>query len=153
MVPPYHLTNIFKLCKTCFYELKVIVLMKEKLFYHCQIVSSQLDIKFVIFKKSVKNWWGPVVPPYHLTNILKLCKTCFYELKVTDLMKEKLFHHFQIVSSQLQVKFVIFKNRSKTGGVLWSPLTISPKYDACGPALPFHQNLMPVAPPYHFTKI
>ncbi len=33
----------------------------------------------------------PVVPPYHLTKISKLCKTSFYELRVSVLMKEKLF--------------------------------------------------------------
>ena len=32
VVTPYHLTKIFKLFKTSFYELKVIVLMKEKMF-------------------------------------------------------------------------------------------------------------------------
>ncbi len=32
VVPPYNLTKILKLCKTSFYQLKVIVLMKEKLF-------------------------------------------------------------------------------------------------------------------------
>ncbi len=35
---------------------------------------------------------------------------------------------------------------------LWSPLTIWPKFDACGTPLPCDQNLMPVVPPYHFTK-
>ena len=32
VVPPYYLTKILKLCKTSFYHLKVIVLVKEKLF-------------------------------------------------------------------------------------------------------------------------
>ena len=32
-----------------------------------------------------------VVPPCHLTKILKLCQTSFYELKVIVLMKEKMF--------------------------------------------------------------
>ena len=36
---------------------------------------------------------------------------------------------------------------------LWSPLTIWAKFDACGPPLPFEQNLMPVVFPYHLNKI
>ncbi len=121
MVPPYHLTKILKLCQTSFYELKVIVLMKEKLIP----VSLKPNLNLI---KIVKNWWGPVVPPYqlvevpvvppyHLTKILKLCQTSFYELKVIVLMKEKLY------SSQFKAKFESYKNSSKTGGVLWSPLT------------------------------
>ena len=35
---------------------------------------------------------------------------------------------------------------------LWSPLTIWAKFDACGPALPFEENLMPVVPPYHLVS-
>ncbi len=27
------------------------------------------------------------------------------------------------------------------------------KFDACGAPLPFEQNLMPVVPPYHLSKI
>ena len=96
VVPPYHLTKILKLCKTSFYELKVIVLMKEKLFP----VSLEANLNLLkIGKKTGGVLWSPLTnwqgclwsPPYHLTKILKLCKTSFYELKVIVLMKEKLF--------------------------------------------------------------
>ena len=94
--PPYDLTKILKLCKTSFYELKVIVLMNEKLF------PVSLKPKFESYKNWSKTGGGdvvppyqlvgmPVIPPYHLTKILKLCKTSFYDLKVIVLMKEKLF--------------------------------------------------------------
>ena len=33
------------------------------------------------------------------------------------------------------------------------PLYIWPKFDPCGPPLSFDQNLTPVVPPYHVTKI
>ncbi len=38
MVPPYHLTKIFNLCKTNFGELKIILLWKEKIFDLFKIV-------------------------------------------------------------------------------------------------------------------
>ncbi len=73
-----------------------------------------------------------MVPPYHLTKILKLCKTSFYELKVIVLMKEKMS------LSQFKAKLESYKNSSKTGGVLWSPLPTGG--GACGPPLPLDQN-------------
>ena len=48
VVPPYHLTKIFKLFKTSFYELKVIVLMKRN------DVSSQFKAKLESSKNSSK---------------------------------------------------------------------------------------------------
>ncbi len=104
VVPPYHLIKILKLCKTSFYELKVIVLMKEKLFP----VSLKPNL---ILKKLVKNWWGPVVPPYQLLGVPVVPP----------------YHLFES-----------FKNWSKTGGVLWSPLPTGS--GVCGPPLPLDQN-------------
>ncbi len=69
----------------------------------------------------------PVVPPYHLTKILKLCKTSFYELKVIVLMKVKMF------PVSLKAKFECYKNWSKTGGVCGPPLPTGG--GACGPPL------------------
>ncbi len=136
MVPPYHLTRILKLCKTSFYELKVIVLMKENLFP----VSLKPNLNLL---KIGKNRWGPVVPPYqlvgvpvvppyHLTRILKLCKTSFYELKVIVLMKEKLFP----VSLQPNLNYL--KIRQKLVGSCGPPLPTG--RSACGPPLPFDEN-------------
>ncbi len=89
VVPPYHLTKILKLCKTSFCELKVVVLMKEKLFP----VSLKPHLSLIKNGQKLVGSCGPPLPtaPCHLTKILKLCKTSFYELKVIVLMKEKLF--------------------------------------------------------------
>ncbi len=95
VVPPYHLTKILKLCQTSFYR------VESHCFDERKDVYSQFKPNLNLIK-FVKNWWGPVVPPYqlvevpvvppyHLTKILKLCKTSFYELKVIVLMKEKMF--------------------------------------------------------------
>ena len=129
VVPPYHLTKILKLCKTSFYQLKVIVLMKEKLFP----VSLQANLNLVkIGQKLVRSvvppyqlQGVPVVPPYHLTKILKLCKTSFYELKVLVLMKEKLFP----VSLKPNLNFM--KNGQKLVGSCGPPLPTG--RGACGP--------------------
>ena len=59
----------------------------------------------------------PVVPPYHLTKIFKLCKTSFYEFE------SHCFDERKDLSSQFKAKFECYKNWSKTGGVLCSPLT------------------------------
>ena len=74
----------------------------------------------------------PVVPPYHLTRILKLCKTSFYELKVIVLMKEKLFP----VSLQANLNYL--KIRQKLVGSCGPPLPTG--RSACGPPLPFDEN-------------
>ncbi len=136
VVPPYHLTKILKLCKTSFYELKVIVLMKEKLFP----VSLKPNLNLIKIGQKLVGSCGPpyqllgvpVVPPYHLTKILKLCKTSFYELKVIVLMKEKLFP----VSLKPNLNLIkLVKN-------WWGPVV--PPYQlarsACGPPLPLDQN-------------
>ncbi len=69
----------------------------------------------------------PVIPPYHLTKILKLCKTSFYESKVIVLMKEKL------IPVSLKPNLNLIKICQKLVGCcgppyqlvgcLWSPLT------------------------------
>ena len=56
--PPYHLSKIFKLCQTSFYELKVIVLMKEKLIP----VSLKPNLNLIKIRQKLwsplTNWWG-----------------------------------------------------------------------------------------------
>ena len=74
----------------------------------------------------------PVVPPYLLTKILKLCKTSFYELKVIVLMKEKLFP----VSLEANLNFL--KIGQKLVGSFGRPLPTG--RGACGPPLPLDQN-------------
>ncbi len=71
----------------------------------------------------------PVVPPYHLTKILKLCKTSFYESKVIVLMKEKL------IPVSLKPNLNLIKIRQKLVG---PPLPTGG--GACGPPLPLDQN-------------
>ncbi len=58
VVPPYHLTKILKLCKTSFYELKVIVLMKEKLFP----VSLQANLNYLKIRQKLVGSCGPPLP-------------------------------------------------------------------------------------------
>ncbi len=136
MVPPYHLTKILKLCKTSFYELKVIVLMKEKLIP----VSLKPNLNLIKIRQKLVGSCGPplptggvpVVPPYHLTKIFKLCKTSFYELKVIVLMKENL------IPVSLKPNLNLIKIHQKLVG-------------SCGPPLP--TGGVPVVPPYHLTKI
>ena len=88
----------------------------------------------------------PVVPPYdltkilklcktsgyHLTKILKLCKISFYDLKVIVLMKEKLFP----VSLEANLNYL--KIRQKLVGSCGPPLRTG--RGACGPPLPLDQN-------------
>ena len=93
VVPPYHLTKILKLCQTSYYKLKVIVLMKEKPIP----VSLKSNLNLIKIRQkllgpvvpSYQLVGVPVVPPYHLTKIFKLCKTSFYELKVIVLRKKR----------------------------------------------------------------
>ena len=59
----------------------------------------------------------PLVPPYRLTKILKLCQTSFYELKLIVLMKEKL------IPVSLKPNMILIKIRQKLVG-------------SCGPPLP-----------------
>ena len=73
-----------------------------------------------------------VVPPYHLTKILKLCKTSFYQLKVIVLMKEKLFP----VSLKPNLNSV--KIRQKLVGSCGPPSPAG--RGACGPPLSLDQN-------------
>ncbi len=136
MVPPYHLTKILKLCQTSFYELKVIVLMKEKLIP----VSLKPNLNLIKIRQKLVGSCGPplptgevpVVPPYHLTKILKLCKTSFYELKVIVLMKEKMF------PVSLKPNLNLIKIRQKLVGSCGPPLPTG--RGACGPPLPLDQN-------------
>ncbi len=136
MVPPYHLTKILKLCKTSFYELKVIVLMKEKM----SLVSLKPNLNLIKIRQKVVGSCGPpyqlvgvpVVPPYHLTKIFKLCKTSFYELKVIVLMKEKMF----LVS--LKPNLNVINIGQKLVGSCGPPLPTG--RGACGPPLPLDQN-------------
>ncbi len=58
MVPPYHLTKISKLCEASFYELKVIVLMKEKLFP----VSLKPNFNLIKTGQKVVGSGGPPLP-------------------------------------------------------------------------------------------
>ena len=74
-----------------------------------------------------------MVPPYHLTRILKLCKTSFYELKVIVLMKEKLFP----VSLQANLNYL--KIRQKLVGSSGPPLPTG--RSGCAPPLPLDENL------------
>ena len=74
----------------------------------------------------------PVVPPYHLTKILKLCKTSFYELKVIVLMKEKMF------PVSLKPNLNVIKICQKLVGSCDPPLLTG--RGACGPPLPLDQN-------------
>ena len=74
----------------------------------------------------------PVVPPYHLTKILKLCKTSFYEFKVIVLMKEKL------IPVSLKPNLNLIKIRQKLLGSCGPPLPTGK--GACGPPLPLDQN-------------
>ena len=55
MVPPYHLTKILKLCQTSFYELKVIVLMKEKMFP----VSLKPNLNLIKIRQKLVGSCGP----------------------------------------------------------------------------------------------
>ena len=134
--PPYHLTKILKLCKTSFYELKVIVLMKEKLFP----VSLKPNLNLIKIGQKLVGSCGPPLPtgggacgpPYHLTKILKLCKTSFYELKVIVLMKEKLF------PVSLKPNLNLLKIGQKLVGPCGPPLPTG--RGACGPPLPLDQN-------------
>ena len=129
MVPPYHLTRILKLCKTSFYELKVIVLMKEKLFP----VSLKPNLNLLKIGQKLVGSCGPpyqlvgvpVVPPYHLTKILKLCKTSFYELK----NERKAF---------LKPNLNLIKIGQKLVGPCGPPLPTG--RSACGPPLPLDEN-------------
>ena len=74
----------------------------------------------------------PVVSPYHLTKILKLCKTSFYELKVIVLMKEKL------IPVSLKPNLNVIKIGQKLVGSCGPPLPTG--RGACGPPLPLDQN-------------
>ena len=73
-----------------------------------------------------------MVPPYHLTIILKLCKTSFYELKVIVLMKEKL------IPVSLKPNLNLIKIRKKLVGSSGPPLPTG--RGACCPSLPLDQN-------------
>ena len=57
-VSPYHLTKILKLCKKSFYELKVIVLMKEKLIP----VSLKPNLNLIKFRQKLVGSCGPPLP-------------------------------------------------------------------------------------------
>ena len=74
----------------------------------------------------------PVVPPYHLTKIFKLCQTSFYELKVIVLMKENMFPVI------LKPNLNLIKIHQKLVGSCGPPLPTG--RDACGPPLPLDQN-------------
>ena len=136
VVPPYHLSKILKLCQTSFYELKVIVLMKEKL------IPVSLKPKLNLIKIHQKLMGSvvppyqlvgvPVVPPYHLTKIFKLCKTSFYEFKVIVLMKEKMF------PVSLKPNLNLIKIRQKLVVSCGPPLPTG--RGAGGPPLPLDQN-------------
>ena len=58
VVPPYNLTKILKLCKTSFYQLKVIVLMKEKLFP----VSLKPNLNLIKIGQKLVGSCGPPLP-------------------------------------------------------------------------------------------
>ena len=73
-----------------------------------------------------------VVPPYHLTKILKLCQTSFYELKVIVLMKEKL------IPVSLKPNLNLMKIGQKLVRSCGPPLPTG--RGACGPPLPLDQN-------------
>ena len=148
MVPPYHLTKILKLCQTSFYELKVIVLMKEKMF----AVSLKPNLNHLKIRQKLVGSCGPplptlvgvpVVPPYQLTKIFKLFKTSFYELKVIVLMKEKMF------PVSLKPNLNVLKIGQKLVGSCGPPLPtgggacgppLPTGGGACGPPLPLDQN-------------
>ena len=74
----------------------------------------------------------PVVPPYRLTKILKLCQTSFCELKVIVLMKEKMF------PVSLKPNLNRIKIRQKLVGSCGPHLPTG--RGACGPPLPLDQN-------------
>ena len=73
-----------------------------------------------------------MVPPYHLTKILKLRKRSFYELKVIVLMKEKLF------PVSLKPNLNLIKIGQKLVGSCVPHLPTG--RGACGPPLPLDQN-------------
>ncbi len=133
VVPPYHLTKIFKLCKTSFYEMKVIVLMKEKLF----AVSLAPNLNPLKIGQKLVGSCGPPLPtasgacgPLPLDQIS--CKTSFYELKVIVLMKDKLF------PVSLTPNLNPLKIGQKLVGSCGPPLPTA--RSACGPPLPLDQN-------------
>ena len=74
----------------------------------------------------------PVVPPYRLTKILKLCQTSFYELKLIVLMKEKL------IPVSLKPNMILIKIRQKLVGSCGPPLPTG--RGACGLPLPLDQH-------------
>ena len=70
----------------------------------------------------------PVIPPYHLTKILKLCKRSFYELKVIVLMNEKM------LPVSLKPNLNVIKIGQKLVVSCGPPLPTGG--GACGPPLP-----------------
>ena len=74
----------------------------------------------------------PVVPPYHLTKILKLCQTSFYELKVIVLMNEML------IPVSLKTNMNLIKIHQKLVGSCGPSLPTG--RGACAPPLPLDQN-------------
>ncbi len=128
------MTKIFKLCQTSFYELKVIVLMKENMFP----VSLKPNLNVIKIGQKLVGSCGPPlptgrgVPPLPLDQNFKLCQTSFYELKVIVLMKEKL------IPVSLKPNLNLIKIRQKLVGSCGPPLPTG--RGACGPPLPLDQN-------------
>ena len=58
VVPPYRLTKILILCQTSFYELKVIVLMKEKLIP----VALKPNLNLIKIRQKLVGSCGPPLP-------------------------------------------------------------------------------------------
>ncbi len=74
----------------------------------------------------------PVVPPYHLTKILKLCQTSFYRVE------SHCFDERKDVYSQFKPNLNLIKICQKLVGSCGPPLPTG--RGACGPPLPLDQN-------------
>ena len=77
--------------ETYFYELKMIVLMKENVFDGLKAFSSIIRILQIWLKKSLRGDHRTKGGPLE-KNFLE---TCFYELKMIVLMKENVFDGFK----------------------------------------------------------
>ncbi len=121
VVPPYHLTKILKLCQTSFYELKVIVLMKEKLIP----VSLKPNLNLIKIGQKLVRSCGPPLPTGRGACDPPLPLDLNFETlsNIVLLVESHCFDETKPYSSQFKAKFESYKNSSKTGGVLWSPLT------------------------------
>ena len=80
----------------------------------------------------------PVVPPG---------PPLLFDPNVMRIARSKIMWHIIVKGHKIIVYYLVPPYYLTQIWCQWSPLTIWPKFDACGPPLPVDRNLMPVLPP------